>query len=97
MSRSESFLILCVNPGSNSTKLALFRGTECLESSSTAHSTKELAGFSTVAQQAEFRMKLAEEFVSTALRPIAQGEGLSAVIGRGGLLAPLEGGHLRRQ
>jgi butyrate kinase len=92
MKPSDDFLILCVNPGSTSTKLALFRGAKCLESSSAAHPVEELAGYSAVAQQAEFRMKLAEEFASSALAAHAPEESLSAVIGRGGLLAPLEGG-----
>jgi butyrate kinase len=85
----DSYLILVINPGSTSTKLALSRGGECLKNQTIRHSTEELKGFSSVAAQKDFRRELTENFLAEAL---PKGEDLAAVIGRGGLLAPLESG-----
>ena len=92
MPSSNEYPILTVNPGSTSTKLALFRNRECRLSSSISHSAEELAPFPTVSDQGEFRMALCEKFLEDAG---IEGNMLAAVIGRGGLLAPLEGGVYR--
>ncbi len=92
MANSKSFLILTVNPGSTSTKLALFRDERCVLSSSISHSVEELEPFACVADQADFRRQLCEEFL---INSGIDEEELSAVIGRGGLLAPLAGGIYR--
>lgn len=81
--------ILVINPGSTSTKLALYEGDNPLISREIQHNKAELAKLGTVMSQFEFRKKLIlsmleEEGVDTAA--------IECVAGRGGLLHPLEGG-----
>lgn len=52
-----SHLLLVVNPGSTSTKAAIFRDHEELVSKNINHSAEELAQFSGVIDQMEFRYK----------------------------------------
>ena len=89
MRASDSIFVLVINPGSTSTKLALFHGETCLQNYTIRHSAEELGQFSSVAGQKNYRKELTETFISDTLPEDAE---LSAVIGRGGLLAPLESG-----
>ena len=57
-----SHLLLVVNPGSTSTKAAIFRDHEELVSKNINHSAEELAQFSGVIDQMEFRYKKIDEF-----------------------------------
>jgi butyrate kinase len=81
--------VLVINPGSTSTKIAVFEDGAKLFDSSVSHSSDELKAFPTIASQYEYRKaKLVD-----ALR--AQGFDLSrlaCVVGRGGLLHPIPGG-----
>jgi butyrate kinase len=83
-------VILCINPGSTSTKVALFRGEETLLSEEVRHPKEELAACDGAQGQLDLRRKA----VADALHRRADGEDLrlDAVAGRGGLLAPLPGG-----
>jgi len=85
----ENRLILAVNPGSTSTKLALFRGEEQLFEKTLRHSTAELEGFRRMTDQLPFRhmliMKALEEEKSVL-------SDIVAVVGRGGLVNPIESG-----
>ncbi len=81
--------VFVINPGSTSTKLALYENGKALVSREFQHDKAELAGFDSVMGQHSFRMNairivLAEEGVDTSE--------ISAIAGRGGLLHPLEGG-----
>jgi butyrate kinase len=82
--------ILVINPGSTSTKVAVYERAAELFRVAVGHDLRELARFPSVADQLPFRTQV----VSQALQ--AQGEyrpeRIRAVIGRGGLLRPLEGG-----
>ncbi len=49
------FIVLVINPGSTSTKFAVFSGDTCIFDQSLSHSVADLAGFPTVASQYEFR------------------------------------------
>ena len=89
MPTSDTIFILVINPGSTSTKLALYHGDECLKSHTIRHPAEDLRRFSSVAGQKDFRRELTEKFISDVLPEDAE---FSAVIGRGGLLAPLESG-----
>lgn len=82
-------LILVINPGSTSTKVAAFRGKLCIKRRNLEHPAEEIKKCGSVYGQLEFRKK--------AILDWMEGEGislksLSAVIGRGGLLRPLPGG-----
>ncbi len=82
-------LILSINPGSTSTKYALYSGAEALFESTLRHSADELAPFSSVVEQLEWRESL---IVNDLKERGYEVERLAAVIGRGGLIHPLEGG-----
>ena len=77
--------ILTVNPGSTSTRAALFVGEGCVRAVELAHSTGELAGFDRVMDQLGTRMDL-------LTRELGELGTLDAVAGRGGFLAPVPGG-----
>jgi butyrate kinase len=81
--------ILAINPGSTSTKLAIYEDTAELWRSSVAHRTEDLAHLPRLGDQLEYRRTAVREALGTA--PVAQGD-LAAVVGRGGLLKPLAGG-----
>jgi len=85
----KSFLILAINPGSTSTKVALYRDEECLAEKVLRHDAAEIAKYKNAMDQYEMREKacldfLAENNVKTT--------DLSAVVGRGGLMGPIESG-----
>ena len=54
---TEKNLILAINPGSTSTKIAVYNGTEQLFLKNLKHSAEELAPFAKIADQYEFRKK----------------------------------------
>ncbi|NIR50880.1 butyrate kinase [candidate division KSB1 bacterium] len=81
--------ILVINPGSTSTKLALFRQQDAVWQENLEHIPEELKPFDRVWQQLEFRLQLIEAHLSQRQLDYAE---LAAVVGRGGLLKPMEGG-----
>ena len=81
--------ILVINPGSTSTKLAIFKEDENIISSKISHTVGELAPFAKVIDQREFRTRIVENFVEEKCKDIPY---LSAVVGRGGILTPMESG-----
>jgi butyrate kinase len=83
--------ILVINPGSTSTKFAVFSGDRCDLARTIPHSDAEMAPFRarTILDQLEFRRAKIEQELRTA------GIGLDsfdAVAGRGGLIRPMPGG-----
>lgn len=85
----KTFNILVINPGSTSTKVSLFKNADESDGKKIFHSAKELAGFVSVMDQVDYRAALVFEFLTEKGMAI---EKLDAVIGRGGLLDPMEGG-----
>jgi butyrate kinase len=83
-------MVLVINPGSTSTKLAVFSGSKEIFNERIVHNTAELSRFPSILDQLEFRKQVILGVLESngAFRP----KELSAVIGRGGLLHPLEGG-----
>jgi len=82
-------LILAINPGSTSTKFSLFEESKLLFEKSLSHTTEELAGFNKITDQLQFRRDLIMNELSERKTDLA---GISAVIGRGGLVRPIESG-----
>ncbi|MGI6357322.1 MAG: butyrate kinase [Bacillota bacterium] len=79
--------LLIINPGSTSTKLALYDQTSLREVVSLSHAADELCRFCSIVDQYQFRLQAVEDFL------LAQGNPkLTAVVGRGGLLKPLASG-----
>jgi butyrate kinase len=86
------YRILAINPGSTSTKTALFEDEKCLWELILRHSDEELAEAGGWAQQADFRRAV----LAAALREKGAAlAGLSALVVRGGLLKALPSGVYR--
>lgn len=81
--------ILTVNPGSTSTKVVIFECETPIFTKEVAHPKKELTAFANVFEQMEYRLQTVRDAVGEA---DDAGQNLDAVVGRGGLLAPLQGG-----
>jgi len=83
------FRILVINPGSTSTKLAIYEDENEVLNQTVRHSAAELSGFEKITDQYKFRKGVIESFLSMNGYPA---NSFSAIIGRGGLLRPIEGG-----
>lgn len=82
-------LILAVNPGSTSTKFAIFEEDKLLFEKSLAHSHEDLAVFRKITDQLDFR----KELIIKELRERGTDlESIYAIVGRGGLVRPIESG-----
>ncbi|MDR1692918.1 MAG: butyrate kinase [Oscillospiraceae bacterium] len=81
--------ILTVNPGSTSTKFAVYDDEECVMTQIIRHSRSELDAFPSVIGQKGLRMS----HLTDALKKRGVGlESLDAIAGRGGLMHPIESG-----
>jgi len=81
--------ILVINPGSTSTKVALFFGKENVCAQTLEHSSADLSLHKRVIEQIDLR----KEAINPFLREnILDDKALNAISGRGGLLRPLKGG-----
>jgi butyrate kinase len=89
--RPDEFKTLAINPGSTSTKVAVYANETCQFRKDIRHSDAELQQFRgcPVLEQQNFRLGAIEEALNEVKFEIAT---LSAVAGRGGLLPPLESG-----
>lgn len=86
----EKQLVLAINPGSTSTKIAVFDiYSNKIFQTNVKHSTEELAAFPTIADQYEFRKKAVLETLKKANIEI---ENIKVIVGRGGLIKPIPSG-----
>ncbi|TDM02246.1 butyrate kinase [Macrococcus carouselicus] len=82
-------LVLVINPGSTSGKVALFSEGKLISEKVIRYTVEELAAFKTINEQQPFRkVKIVEYLKENNVR---QGD-LIAVVGRGGLSKPIVGG-----
>jgi butyrate kinase len=81
--------VLVINPGSTSTKMALFDGEQARCAETLRHDPQTLRKFSRLWDQCEFRLHLVREWA------FARTENVAAVVAIGGLLRPLPGGTYR--
>lgn len=84
--------ILVINPGSTSTKFALFEEDQIVFEKSLLHSVNDLKNFTRVGDQFNFRKELIINELHS--RSIDTGR-IKAVVGRGGFLKPIESGIYR--
>ncbi len=84
-----AFQILTINPGSTSTKIAVFEDEKEVFSKTLRHSSEELAPFNTVASQFQFRKDIIMSVLKEAGVDV---HSFSAIVGRGGLVKPIESG-----
>lgn len=89
MSGKRDFQILVINPGSTSTKVAVFRNSDCLFSCSYSHSSQELAGYSKVLDQYERRKRLVLKALDEWQVKL---DSIDAIAARGGRLKPIPSG-----
>ena len=80
--------ILAVNPGSTSTKMAVFEDEKPMVLRSISHSPEELSHFDDVIEQLDYRKQLILKELERMNVPLE----FEAVIGRGGLVKPIAGG-----
>lgn len=87
--------ILVINPGSTSTKIAVFADDAPRFVESIRHDDADLARFDSVMAQEEYRRDL---LMAALHRHDVKPQDLTAVIGRGGLMRPIPGGvyHINR-
>lgn len=81
--------ILAINPGSTSTKVAIFEGEKNLLQKDLSHSTEELAKFDKITDQFEYRKDIIVKWYQSEGYDLGN---LKAVVGRGGLLKPMPSG-----
>lgn len=84
-----SYKILAINPGSTSTKIAVYEDLAPVYTKSFAHSAEDLARFKTSADQYEWRRNL---ILSDLAENNIDIKSFDAVVGRGGILRPIESG-----
>ncbi len=80
--------ILAINPGSTSTKIAVFEDSQPVMHNTIRHSVEELARFPRVIDQLDYRRDLVLKALAASGIPFE----FDAIIGRGGLLRPIPGG-----
>ena len=80
--------ILAINPGSTSTKIAVYEDEKPILVRNIRHSVEELAQLPEVTQQFEFRKNLVLKELEKEHIPVL----FDAIVGRGGLLKPIPGG-----
>ncbi len=85
----EVYRLLIINPGSTSTKIAIYDNEKPVFEETLRHSSEELAPYKSIFDQYEFRKNVILETLSNKGINITK---LSAVVGRGGLLKPIPGG-----
>jgi len=83
------FRLLIINPGSTSTKIAVYEDEECVFQESVRHSAAELSAFETVALQYDFRKLAVEKALRDAGTDLS---GLDAIIARGGMMKSIPSG-----
>lgn len=85
----KAYKILTLNPGSTSTKIALFQGGECLYSQNVSHDAKELDQYETLSEQLPYRRDMILGLLNEAGITL---DDVDVFVGRGGGLVSMEGG-----
>ncbi|QZY56875.1 butyrate kinase [Crassaminicella profunda] len=84
--------ILAINPGSTSTKIAIYENTKEIYKKSIEHPSEEIEKYRHIADQYEMRKEALMNFLKEINFDVKE---LSAVVGRGGLLPPVQSGAYR--
>lgn len=85
----NAYKVFTVNPGSTSTKIALFEGEKKLYSANVSHDAEVLAQYKTLGEQLAYRKETIENLLQENQVDL---EGLDACVGRGGGLLAMDGG-----
>ncbi|MBU3133530.1 butyrate kinase [Clostridium gasigenes] len=81
--------LLIINPGSTSTKIGVYEGEKEILEETLRHSSEEIEKYETIYDQFEFRK---EVIINVLKEKNFDMNTLDAVVGRGGMLKPMEGG-----
>lgn len=84
-----SYKLLIINPGSTSTKIGVYEDEKAILVETLRHQTEEIEKYNSVTDQFDFRKEVILNVLKEKDFDIAA---LDAVVGRGGLLKPIEGG-----
>mgnify|MGYP002626664383 CR=1 FL=1 len=88
----KMYFILVINPGSTSTKIAVYQDENVFLSHTFVHKSDELSRFSTLYGQEPYRTQLILDYLKEQKFDLSR---LSCVMARGGMLPPIEtGGYL---
>lgn len=82
-------LILAINPGSTSTKIAVYNGNHQVFLKNIQHSSEEISRFNRITDQYEFRKNIILNELKAAGIDVTH---LKIVVGRGGLVKPIPSG-----
>ncbi|MEI8201922.1 MAG: butyrate kinase [Bacteroidota bacterium] len=82
-------VILTVNPGSTSTKIAIFHSNELIFQKNIKHTSEEIDRFSKISEQFEYRKEIILKELEEAGIEIQK---INAIVGRGGLVKPIPSG-----
>ncbi len=85
----DKITILAINPGSTSTKIAVYNNGRTVYLRNIKHSTEEINKFEFITDQYEFRKKIILDELKDAGINI---NFIDAIVGRGGLIKPIESG-----
>lgn len=85
----DIYKILTINPGSTSTKLAVFDNDQEVFEKTLRHSSDEIGQFKNISDQFNFRKDVIESELTLANIDL---KSLDCIVGRGGLLKPIKGG-----
>ncbi|WP_050606428.1 butyrate kinase [Clostridium niameyense] len=83
------YKLLIINPGSTSTKIGVYEDENQILEETLRHSSEEIEKYETIYDQFEFRKEVILNVLKEKNFDINE---LNAVVGRGGLLKPIEGG-----
>lgn len=89
MSEEKVYRVFVVNPGSTSTKVALFENEKCIVSRSVFHDSSKLKEYKTINDQLDYRMFGVRRFLKDSRIDLT---GIDAVVGRGGPCYACESG-----
>ncbi len=81
--------ILAINPGSTSTKIAVYKDNEVVFLKNIKHSNEELKDFKSIVDQYEFRKNIILKECESADIKLDE---VKTIVGRGGLVKPIESG-----
>lgn len=83
------YLILVINPGSTSTKVAIYSNIRLLQEQTLRHKVEDLSKFKTIIDQLDFRKKVILDFLNEHNYSLKQ---IDIFVARGGMMKPLKNG-----
>ncbi len=85
----KKYLILAINPGSTSTKLAIYENEDLKAEYKISHDTKKILSYKHINDQYPFRKEVIMDFLKKENIDL---KAFSAIVGRGGMLKPITSG-----